>query len=513
MKIFLKTLFIITLSLLVILPLKASINESQNEETEALLAFPTAEGFGKFATGGRGGKVVCVTSLLDSNDEGTLRWAFSQYPDEPLTIVFAISGEIRLKSDLRVNRANWTLAGQTAPGDGIVITHNKVNLGGSSNFIIRNMRFRIGQKSTEGEILMENSLGAENCYNYIIDHCTFGWSVEENINTADCHFLTVQYCIVHEGLYNAGHSKGARGYGSQWGGSPATYHHNLLAHNNSRSPRLNGARNEDAVVFMEYINNVNYNWGSTSACYGGENTAKIDSYNGLNSAHECNFMNNYYKPGPSSPQNSNFLQSNYARKGATSWGPAKWYVAGNIMEGNQKATQDNWTAVKAEEYPLEDIREDERIVTKTPYYKYDASGNKGVYVPEKYMIYDYETAQDAYNTVVKKAGTINRDAIEQRIIEDVTTGTAKYTGSISGRKGIIDLETDAEGFIEYPLDYIVPIDSDGDGIPDEWENQNNLDPSNQEDRNFVNQDGYTALEVYLNSLMGEKQDNHFVKEK
>ncbi|MCD8210779.1 MAG: pectate lyase [Prevotella sp.] len=509
MKIYLKTFGVVALFVLVMLPTRAAIKENLDKEAESLIAFPTAEGFGKYASGGRGGKVVAVTSLLDTNDEGTLRWAFSQYPDEPLTIVFKVSGEIPLTSDLRVNRPNWTLAGQTAPGDGIVITHNKVNLGGSKNFIIRNMRFRIGQKSTDGEVLMENALGVENCMNYIIDHCVFGWSVEENINTADCHFLTVQYCIVHEGLYNAGHSKGARGYGSQWGGSPATYHHNLLAHNNSRSPRLNGARNDDQVVFLEYINNVNYNWGSVNACYGGENTAKIDSYNGLNSAHECNFMNNYYKPGPSTPEVSNFLQSNYARKGATSWGPAKWYVAGNVMEGNPTATEDNWTAVNVEEYPLEDIREQERIVTKTPYYKYSESGGEGRYNPEEYMIYDYESAEEAYNTVLSKAGTINRDTIERRIIEDVTSGTAKYTGSVSQRKGIIDKETDVEGFIEYSTDYIVPTDTDGDGMPDEWEKENNLDPSNPEDRNFVNQDGYTALEVYLNSLMGEKMDNHF----
>ncbi len=481
------------------------------KEAEPLLAFPTAEGFGKYATGGRGGKVVTVTSLADTSAEGTLRWAFSQYPDEPLTIVFAVSGEIRLTSDLRVNRADWTLAGQTAPGDGIVITHNKVNFGGSENFIVRNIRFRIGQKSTSGEILADNAMGSENCMNYIFDHCTFGWSVEENLNTADCHFLTVQYSIVHEGLYNAGHSKGARGYGSQWGGSPATYHHNLLAHNNSRSPRFNGARGEDYVVFMEYINNVNYNWGSASACYGGENTADVNSYNGYNSAHECNFMNNYYKPGPSSPSGSYFVLSSYARDGAKSWGPAKWYINGNTMEGNSTATADNWTAVSVETYTKDDVRADERIVTETPYYKYAVAGNKGVYEPEKFMMYDFESAEDAYNTVVSKAGPYNRDAIELRIAEDVSTGTAKYTGSVSGKKGIIDLETDAEGFIEYSTDYTVPTDTDGDGMPDEWEQENGLDPSNPEDRNLVNQDGYTALEVYLNSLMYETQDKHFTQ--
>ncbi len=471
-------------------------------EATPLTAFPTAEGFGKYATGGRYGKVVKVTSLADSGT-GTLRWAFDQYPDEPITIVFEVGGEIRLASDMRIKRSDWTLAGQTAPGDGITITHNKMNFGGSENFIVRNVRFRIGQKSTSGEILAENSMGAENCMDYIFDHCSFGWSVEENLNTADSHFLTVQYSIVHEGLYNAGHSKGARGYGSQWGGSPVTYHHNLLAHNNSRSPRFNGARGEDYVVFMEYINNVNYNWGTQNACYGGENTADVSSYNGANSAHECNFMNNYYKPGAQSPSSSYFVQSSYARSGATSWGPAKWYIDGNVMEGNATATEDNWKAVSVETYTLDDIRADERIVTQTPYYKYSVVGNKGTYDPEKFMMYDYETAEDAFNTVVGKAGTVNRDAIERRIADDVLNGTYTYTGSVSGKKGIIDLETDAEGFIEYATDYTVPTDTDGDGMPDEWEARHGLDPK-VEDNNYTNAEGYTALEVYLNGLMGEE---------
>ena len=238
-----------------------------------MLAFPSAAGFGKLATGGRGGQVVYVSSLADSG-EGSLRWAFEQYPDEPLTIVFNVSGEIVLQSTLKVKRNDWTLAGQTAPGDGIVITHDKVNFGGSQNFIVRNIRFRIGQKNAAGNITAESACGAENCENFIFDHCNFGWSVEENFDTQDSHFLTVQYSIVHEGLYNAGHSKGSRGYGCQWGGSPATYHHNLLANNLKRSCRFNGSRGEDYVSYIEYFNNVTFNYGGGgNGCYGGENTA------------------------------------------------------------------------------------------------------------------------------------------------------------------------------------------------------------------------------------------------
>ena len=188
---------------------------------DTLLAFPGAEGFGKYTSGGRGGQVVYVTTLADDANgetEGSLRWAMKQFPDEPLTVCFAVTGEIRLVKDLRINRKNYTIAGQTAPGMGIVISHNKVNCGGSENFIIRNIRFRIGRNDVDGNIITQNAFGAENCSNYIIDHCEFGWSTEENMNTYDSHFITVQYCIVHEGLNNSGHPKGARGYGCQWGG-------------------------------------------------------------------------------------------------------------------------------------------------------------------------------------------------------------------------------------------------------------------------------------------------------
>lgn len=480
-------------------------------EATRLTAFPTAEGFGKYATGGRGGKVVKVSSTADDGSAGTLRWAFEQHKGEPLTIIFEVSGDIALATPLNVNRANWTLAGQTAPGEGIVITRNKLNVGGSQNFIVRNMRFRIGQKNMAGQIIANNALGAENCSNFIFDHCSFGWSTEENMNTADSHFLTVQYSMLHEGLYNAGHVKDERGYACQWGGSPATYHHNLLAHNNSRSPRFNGARGEDHVVFMEYANNVNYNYGKRGACYGGENTAPISSYDGKNSAHECNFMNNYYKPGPWSDKSRVvFVSSSYARSGATSWGPAKWYVNGNKAEGFASANADNWTAMEVEgSYTLADIRSNERIVTGTPWYKHPSLGPVGSYIPQNYMLYDLQSADEAYNTVVEKAGTINRDKVERRVADDVRNGRVTFSGAFAGKgMGMIDTEADAEGFFPYSSDYTVPTDTDGDGMPDDWEKANNLDPMTP-DNNLVNAEGYTALEVWLNSLMGELSDNDF----
>lgn len=472
-----------------------------------VLAFPTAEGFGKYASGGRGGKVVTVTSLADDGGEGTLRWAFGQHKGEPITIVFAVSGDIALASELRVNRSDWTLAGQTAPGDGIVITRNKVNLGGSQNFIVRNVRFRIGQKNMAGDIQAENACAAENCANFIFDHCSFGWSVEENMNTADSHFLTVQYSIIHEGLYDAGHSKGARGYGCQWGGSPATYHHNLLAHNNSRSARINGARGEDYVVFMEYANNVNYNYGKRGGCYGGENTAAVLSYDGKNSAHECNFMGNYYKPGANSDKSRvEFVNASYARDGATSWAPSKWYVSGNKAEGIATATADNWSGMAAETYSLNQIKSESRITTATPWYRHITTGPIGSYVPEKYMLENVETADQAFATVLAKAGTVNRDKVETRVINDTRNGVNANRGGTLGN-GIIDVESQAEGFFAYPS-ATAKTDTDGDGMSDEWEKANGLNPE-LPDNNLVNSDGYTALEAYLNSLMGESYADDF----
>ncbi len=480
-------------------------NDYKEPAETGIKAFPSAEGFGKYASGGRGGKVVKVTSLADDGTPGTLRWAFTQYPGEPITILFDVSGEIALKSQLSVSRDNWTLAGQSAPGDGVVVTHNKVNLGGSRNFIVRNMRFRVGRLDASGNVLAENAVGAENCYNFIFDHCSFGWSVEENLNTADSHFLTVQNSIIHEGLYNAGHSKGARGYGAQLGGSPATYHHNLLVHNNSRSARLNGARGEDYLVFMEYANNVNYNYGKRGGCYGGENTADIAEYNGLNSAHECNFMSNYYKPGPASDASRvEFVNASYARSGATSWAPSVWYVAGNAAEGFADASADNWKAMAAETYTLDQIRTDARITPANAYYKYTVAATIGDYTPERYMLENVEDAATAFANVIACAGTVNRDKVESRLAEETRTGAATY-----GKKGIIDREDDAEGFFAYSTDYTVEPDTDGDGLPDAWELKHASSLSELDNNTPMGTEGYTALEVYLNSLMGD-DDRSFI---
>ena len=455
--------------------------------------------------------MVYVTTLEDDANgetEGSLRWAMKQYPDEPLTVCFAVTGEIRLVKDLRINRKNYTIAGQTAPGVGIVISHNKVNCGGSENFIIRNIRFRIGRNDVNGNIITQNAFGAENCSQYIIDHCEFGWSTEENINTYDSHFITVQYCIVHEGLNNSGHPKGARGYGCQFGGSPATYHHNLLVNNEKRSCRFNGAQSNDYVVYLDYINNVVYNYGAGSnGCYGGENTAKLaeGEYNGLNSAHECNFINNYYKPGPNTTNSTKlFVSVEKARSGATSWGPSKWYFNGNVFEGLSTATEDNWSAVNVKGYTKEESRVDSLIRTKTPWWRWTQDSVYGRYDFDAlaYAMSAYETADEAFETVLDTAGVFPRDHVSNRLVTDTREGSYTYTGSKTNKKGIIDTEEDAEGFYTYTQ--VTPLtDTDQDGMPDAWETENGTDPLNP-DNNTLHESGYTMLEMYLHYAMTHK---------
>ena len=478
-----------------------------------LLAFPTARGFGKYVTGGRGCKVVEVTNLEDdpkNPSEGSLRWALTVAGKENATIVFRVSGVIKIQPnaqkvrDLRANLKNVTIAGQTAPGEGILIRGGKMNFGGSDNLIIRNLRFRIGDideadlaKPTDSRFIKGAGFGLENAKNVIIDHCCFGWSGEENMTMYDNHFTTVQWCIVHEGLYDAGHQKGARSYANQWGGSPATYHHNLLAHNYNRSSRLNGASSttEDRNVFMEYFNNVNYNWGKKNSCYGGENEA------GTYSSHECNFVGNYYKPGPSTPSGSYFMELSAARSGKTlNPNPSRWYFADNVMEGSSSATSDNWSAVHNNtSYSVAGMKSETLVYPSSEVTRLDKC---------KFDDYDLyrtptESAEEAYEHVLDRAGTINRDQTELRIVNEVRNKQAQYKGTTLNKAGFIDSPDDAEGWPTYAAATPV-VDNDHDGMADDWEVAHGLNPADPEDgKHVASAEGYTALEVYLNSLMGE----------
>lgn len=236
-----------------------------------LPAFPGAEGFGKYASGGRGGQVVAVTSLNDDGP-GSFRWALEQFPGEPLTIVFRVAGIIELQNKVQIKRSNLTIAGQTAPGDGICFRNQSLILNGAGikgnhgNIIIRFIRSRPGGVVKTGLY----GFDMENCHDVIVDHCSFSWANEECAAMYDTKNSTVQWCIISEGLYSAGHMKGFRSYGGVWGGQNASYHHNLFAHLNNRAIRFNGARAHDTLALIDYRNNVVYNWGNANACYGGK---------------------------------------------------------------------------------------------------------------------------------------------------------------------------------------------------------------------------------------------------
>lgn len=468
-------------------------------------AFPTAEGYGKYAKGGRGGQVVFVENLDDyiayNNMEtpipGSFRWALTQYSGQPLTIIFRVSGTIKLKpyivsgknlNDIRSSRANLTIAGQTAPGEGICIRNSKVNLGGSTDLIVRNVRFRIGENAADSTFIPGGSVGCENALRVIFDHCVFGWSGEENITMYDNRYSTVQWSVMHEGLYDDGHGKGNRSYGGQCGGVNATWHHNLFAHNYSRSPRLNGARTDNELrVFIEFINNLNYNWGRSGAPYGGDIIA------GTLRSHTANFVGNYYKPGPGTDASRVFFNAS-TTAGANY---PKWYVAGNVMEGSPTLTANNWNGFSVS-YAIGSIA---NIKSDTMLFPPVANIYNGAWIGYTPYRINIESAEATYQSVVAKAGTINRDSVERRIIREVKTGTSIFKAT-QGKWGIIDHSYNAEGYLEYPA-AAAPIDNDRDGMADEWELSKGLNPNDANDRNWITAEGYTALEVYLNSLMDE----------
>lgn len=480
------------------------------------LAFPTAEGFGKYASGGRGGEVVEVTNLLDdptSPPEGSFRWALKQHQGKPITVVFRVSGIIDLKgNDLRNKRNDVTIAGQTAPGDGICIKGGCVNLGGSRNVIIRHMRFRLGilgDDSTycpgtvdKANFIAGSALNIENGGNFIIDHCSFSWTGEENMGFYDNDHTTVQWCITSEALYNCGHQKGQRSYGAVWGGKTATYHHNLLAHNYSRSPRFGSTTKNDKHMLLDVVNNVNYNWGKKNACYGGDNRQGDD---GL---FQLNFENNYYKPGPArdGTQSHLFVGASFCdpKQGSQGTSYGDWHLSGNYMEGSYAEKN----GLNTDNYKGFDISAYQENVTGLT-----LADMKSEHIDCGEYAINMETAQEAYASVLKKSGAFPRDSHDTRIMNEVETGTAQYYGSCGSGKtlGIIDKPSDSGGYPTYNT-YGEITDADHDGMDDAWETANGLDPTDASDRNLLLKGGYTALEAYLCSLVGEtialeKQDS------
>ena len=437
------------------------------------IAFPGAEGFGKYAIGGRGGKVVAVTNLNDKG-EGSFRHALEQYPAEPLTVIFRVSGIIELESNIVIKRSNLTIAGQTAPGDGICLKNYSFIVNGASakgnhgNIIIRFIRSRPGGTDKKGLY----GFDMENCHDVIIDHCSFSWANEECAAMYDTKNTSVQWCIVSEGLYHAGHMKGNRSYGGVWGGQYASYHHNLIAHLNNRAVRFNGARAHDTIALVDYRNNVIYNWGNTNACYGGE----VNIAGGVS---QVNIVNNYYKPGPSAPAELKFVHASFQKE--NSKGTGQWYLNGNIMEGDNSLTKKNFRGLD-----LSEAGNPKNAEANAPF---------NVSSP----LLD-QSAKDAYEDVLKYAGAIlpKRDKVDERIINETKNGKAIGKG-VFGKPGIIDLPAMVGGWPAYKT-LSAPVDTDGDGMPDEWEKKKGLNYNDASDRNKLDKSSYTMLEMYLNEM-------------
>jgi hypothetical protein len=458
---------------------------------QQLVAFPGAEGYGRFATGGRGGQVVEVTNLNDSGP-GSFRDAFAQYPGQPITIVFRVGGIIELNSQLRPTRSNVTVAGQTAPGDGICLKKHTFKIFGN-NVIVRYIRSRPGDVAGSNSPAVYG-MNMENCKNFIVDHCSMSWSIEEAATFYDNKNSTVQWCLISESLNSSFNTKGDHGYAGVWGGQYASYHHNLIAHHHSRTIRFNGARAHDTTAVVDYRNNVIYNWGNNNAAYGNE----IEINGGLA---QLNLVNNYYKAGPATPASraNSIFDITEAYNAATPNKPTGVvYADGNYVNGNPAVTADNWSGgIKVRYYPASTLLQFKQVAP---------TANLAPITTQ--------TAQAAYASVLAQAGAIlpRRDVVDARIVNETSTGTAtgsSPTGSTTYglNQGIIDSQTDVGGWPVYnggPA----PTDTDHDGMPDAWETAMSLDPNNATDRNTVAPNGYTVLENYLNGIIATPLATH-----
>ena len=465
-------------------------------------AFPGAEGFGRYVTGGRGGKVYHVKNLNDAGYQ-SLRWCLQQQGAK--TIVFDVSGTIHLESELIIN-SNTTIAGQTAPGDGICVADYPCSIQGS-NVIVRYMRFRLGNKYVKKDGADGwDGFGGFDRMNWMIDHCSVSWSIDECLSVLGNKNTTVQWCLVAQSLVNSGHSKGAHGYGGNWGGDRASFHHNLLVHHTSRTPRLGPRPTTQLNERMDMRNNVMYNYGS-NGCYGGEGMT-------------VNIVNNYYKPGPGSPTGDKGkriagigVRTNKYVSEYPDYAPAlhlwgKYYVAGNYNSKYSDVNSNNWQIGIINQVNAGDT---DGTWTQT------TRDTIKLTSPMDFVLTTTHTAQDAYARVLDYAGaSLHRDTFDELMVSDTRQGKATYTG-LNLDSGFINTQDDnkpagaGSSWTAWPTlnSTTAPADTDGDGIPDEWETANGLDPNKASDGKALTDEGYTNLEVYLNSLVADITDAQY----
>lgn len=491
-------------------------------------AFPGAEGHGRYVTGGRGGKVVRVTNLNDSGT-GSLRAAVSGSAKK--IVVFDVGGVIALNSELKIG-ANTTIEGQTAPLPGITLRYYTVRPNGN-NIVIRFIRFRRGQEKDVDD--GADAIWARHFTGIMLDHCSMSWSIDEVASFYDNNNFTMQWCMLGEALANAGHGKGAHSYGGIWGGKLASFHHNFLGFMQNRTPRFNGARynwtgytsnseyskykwkNAVQAENVDFRNCVMYNWG-TGGCYGGPGGGYI------------NIVNNYYKAGPGTKNKTRVTQVSVASSDNSGSDntfysmTSRYYINGNYVASASKPANYDWSGVVYDGniFTIGGQRysyDNNHYYGDTVSYVVNSAGDSCVAIklnapgaPTGEIT--THTAQEAYNSVLSYAGaSLYRDDVDARYVSDTRAGTTTYVGSNgTTTKGIIDLVADCNGYTEdnfgtgsRPDGW----DTDGDGMPDEWETANGLNPNDASDATLYTIDDvskggkgwYTNIEVYCNSLV------------
>lgn len=436
-------------------------------------AFPTAEGYGRLAQGGRGGRVIHVTNLNDSGP-GSLRDAVEQ--SGPRTVVFDVSGLITLESRLiiRKTNSNLTIAGQTAPGKGICLRKYNLGMLGASNVVIRYLRVRPGNLS--GTTL--DGMGMASSDNCIIDHCSISWTLDEAFSSRGAKNITLQRTLISEALNDAGHKKyppgTQHGYAASIGGDIGSFHHNLLANCAGRNWSLAGGLSKPKNEYagrLDLRNNVVFNWKSRATDGG---------------AREVNFVNNYYQPGPA----TTFFYALNAQYGGFP-GTQQYYFAGNLMPGHFGLTN------QADGRKATTERGGKLPETYSPWVNQE-------FFPSQVKTH---SATEAYTNVLADVGCNFPvlDDHDKRILAEVRSGKVNFKGSKTGLPGLPDSQDDVGGWDNYPeVHRDADWDTDGDGIPDAWENAHGLNPADPADGGKdLNGDGYTNLEKYLNSLVGE----------
>ena len=473
------------------------------EEDGLARAFPGAEGGGMWVTGGRGGKVIHVTNLNDSGS-GSLRAAINEKGAR--TIVFDVAGIIELQSALKVQNGDVTIAGQTAPGDGICLKNFNFRIH-ASNVIVRYIRCRMGDEKQTEDDAMNLYTGNNDLQDVIIDHCSLSWSTDECGSFYGMTNFSLQWCILSESLRNSVHGKGKHGYGGIWGGSNATYHHNLLAHHDSRNPRLDHDYVSTLKGPVSLVNNVIYNWGDNST-YGGESANDDNNYK------KYNVINNYYKPGPATAAGKvRFIDpwtkecSNCSKAtGSNTIVPGHFYLDGNVMDGYDDKTNDNWTGTTANETVIANIK------ATSPF----------VYSGKESSLSLHNATTAAARVIYYAGASLKRDAVDKRVTNETKNGNYTYKGSNGSTNGFIDTQADVGGWPEYKAtddEKALVKDTDGDGIPDWFEEKAGLDQANASDGNAKTLDEkgrYTNLEMYLHYLVkdivkGQNADSSYKK--